>query len=141
MKILFLLLSFILFSNSAFSQSKDEQAIRNMLQAQAEEWSKGNIDGYMSGYWEDDSLIFLGSKGMPEYGYTNILKNYKKAYSDTAKMGKLTLTILHIRKLSSEYYYVIGKWLLQRSIGDIGGNYTLLFQKIKNQWKIVVDHT
>jgi hypothetical protein len=46
-----------------------------------------------------------------------------------------------VKKLSKEYYYVIGEWHLQRSIGDLGGHYTLLFKKENGRWLIVADHS
>jgi hypothetical protein len=43
--------------------------------------------------------------------------------------------------LSDEYYFVVGKWFLQRSIGNIGGHYNLLFRKINGKWVIIADHS
>jgi len=56
-------------------------------------------------------------------------------------MGKFTSTIISMKKLSPEYYFVIGKWYLKRSVGDAGGSYTLLIRKIKGKWLIVADHS
>ncbi len=111
-----------------------------MLAAQVTEWNKGNIEGYMHGYWEDDSLLFIGSKG-PRYGYDVTLKRYKEAYPDTAHMGKLISTITRIQKLSGKYYFVVGKWALQRSVGDVSGSYTLLLKKVKRKWVVIADHS
>jgi ketosteroid isomerase-like protein len=127
-------------SLGSFAQSKDEQAIRAVLQKQTEAWNRGDIKNFMNGYWENDSLLFIGKSG-PKYGWETTLKNYEKGYPDTASMGKLAFTILQISKLSAEYYFVVGKWQLFRSIGDVGGHYTLLFRKIKNKWVIVADHS
>jgi hypothetical protein len=69
------------------------------------------------------------------------LNNYKKGYPDTAAMGKLEFNIISVQKLSGSYYTVVGRWFLKRSIGDVGGHYTLLFRKIKGQWVIVQDHS
>lgn len=125
---------------TSFAQSKDERAIRSMLTAQVAEWNKGNIAGYMHGYWENDSLVFIGKNG-PNYGYNNTLVRYQKAYPDAAHMGKLTSTIVSMKKLSPDYYFIIGKWQLNRAAGDVGGSYTLLLHKIKGQWVIIVDHS
>ncbi len=84
--------------------------------------------------------MFIGKTGVT-YGWSNTLKNYKKGYPDTAAMGKLTFTLIQVKKLSKEYYHVTGKWFLKRSIGDIGGHYTLLFRKINNHWVIISDHS
>jgi len=46
-----------------------------------------------------------------------------------------------MKAITPLYYYVIGKWSLQRSAGNIGGYFTLLFQKIKGQWLIIADHS
>jgi hypothetical protein len=111
-----------------------------MLQRQNEAWNSGSIDSFMVGYWNSDSLLFIGKNGVTK-GYQNTLTNYKKSYSDTAKMGKLQFTIVEVRKLSAKYYWVLGKWYLTRSVGDVGGYYTLLFRKIKGRWVIVADHS
>jgi hypothetical protein len=86
-------------------------------------------------------LKFIGSSGVT-YGYKQTLSSYKKRYSDTAQMGKLFFDLVkEVKKLSPDYYFILGKWFLKRSVGDIGGLYTLLFRKINGRWVIVVDHT
>ncbi|MEP6846325.1 MAG: DUF4440 domain-containing protein, partial [Panacibacter sp.] len=60
---------------------------------------------------------------------------------DTTTMGKLDFTILDLKLLSSDYGFVLGKWHLARTIGDIGGYFTLLFRKINGRWVIIADHT
>ena len=111
-----------------------------MLGRQVAEWNKGNIAGYMIGYWENDSLVFIGKNG-PTYGYKATLERYKKSYPDTQAMGKLTSTILSMTKLSPEYYFVIGKWELQRTAGNLSGSYTLLIRLINGKWVIICDHS
>ena len=56
-------------------------------------------------------------------------------------MGNLTFEFLKVTKISAEYYWVLGKWFLKRSVGDVGGHYTLLFRKINGKWLIVADHS
>ena len=123
-----------------YAQDNNVFEIRKMLLAQVMEWNKGNIDGYMKGYWENDSLLFIGSKG-PRYGYEATLKRYKEAYPDTAHMGRLVSRITSIQKLSNEYYFIVGTWALKRSVGDADGSYTLLLRKIKGKWVIICDHS
>jgi hypothetical protein len=124
----------------ACSQSNNEKSIRKMLAAQVVEWNKANMEGFMKGYWESDSLLFIGSKG-PTYGFGPTLARYKKSYPDTDHSGTLTSTILSIKKLSRRYYFVVGKWALARKAGDVGGSYTLLLHKVKGEWVIVADHS
>jgi ketosteroid isomerase-like protein len=94
----------------------------------------------MVGYWENDSLVFIGKDG-PTYGYSSTLARYRKAYPDAIAMGKLQFNILNIRLLSPEYAFVTGLWSLTRQNGPKSGAFTLLFRKIKGSWVIVNDHS
>lgn len=138
----FLIIVFILCLSTQVvnAQSKDELSIRTILAAQTSEWNKGNLESFMKGYWDSDSLTFIGKSGIT-YGWKKTLDNYKKGYPDTAAMGKLNFELVTVKRLSKDYFFVVGKWHLTRSIGNIGGAYTLLFRKIKNQWVIVTDHS
>ena len=134
------ILFFLTFSLLTKAQNKDEQAIRNILAAQTQQWNKGNIEGFMKGYWENDSLLFVGKSGA-KYGYQNTLQKYKKNYPDTIAMGKLSFHILKVQQLAPDCYFVLGKWMLHRSIGNVDGHYTLLFRKMNQKWIIVADHS
>lgn len=136
--ILCLFLAFTPFKN-LFAQNEDVIAIKHLLNRQKDDWNKGNVTAFMKGYWESDSLLFIGQS--VSNGYQKTLDNYKKSYPDAAAMGHLNFEFVEFRKLSPEYYFVVGKWHLKRSIGDVGGAYTLLFRKIKGKWTIVVDHS
>jgi uncharacterized protein (TIGR02246 family) len=135
-----LLLTLLLLQAVGHAQSKDEKAIRKLLDDQARAWSRGDVEGYMQGYWKSDSLMFIGKSGI-HLSWQETLANYKKNYPDKAAMGKLNFDIIQVRRLSADYYYVVGKWMLTRSMGDLGGYYDLLLHKIKGQWYIVADHS
>lgn len=136
----------ILFFAAAFlfvmvnAQSKDEGLIRSAMGEQLQAWNSGDINRFMQTYWHDDSLMFIGKSGVT-YGWQKTLDNYKKGYPDTAAMGKLNFDIIQVKRLSAIYFSVVGRWHLTRSIGDIGGHFTLLFRKVKNKWLIISDHS
>ena len=138
---------FVLLFNGLAAQSKparpaggDEAAISNVLDEQNAAWNRGDVEAFMKGYWENDSLMFVGKSGVT-YGWVNTLNNYKKGYPDTAAMGKLTFTNIKVKRLSKKYYFIVGKWYLKRSIGDVSGHYNLLMEKINGRWVIVADHS
>jgi hypothetical protein len=139
MKILLCFYSLII-AFSCAAQSPDEQSIRLVLSNQSVAWNRGDRESFMMGYWKNDSLMFIGKSGVT-YGWNNTLANYKKGYPDTAAMGKLSFSILFVKRLSSEYFHVTGKWFLKRSIGDLDGHFTLLFRKINGKWVIISDHS
>ena len=129
-----------LVSNLFAQKNKDSIAILKVLNEQDAAWNRGDIDTYMETYWKSDSLLFIGKKG-PTYGWENTKNNYKKGYPDTTSMGKLSFELINVKRLSAEYYSVVGKWFLKRSIGDIGGAFTLILRKIKGKWLIIQDHS
>jgi uncharacterized protein (TIGR02246 family) len=133
--ILFLSISFV-----AGAQQNEEKEIRRLLATQTEAWNRGDIEGFMQTYWKSDSLMFIGKSGVTR-GWQQTLDNYKKGYPDTAAMGKLAFDILTVQQLSPQSFFVVGKWMLKRTIGDISGHYTLLLRKLKGQWVIVADHS
>jgi uncharacterized protein (TIGR02246 family) len=126
---------------TAFSraQTSPETAIRKVMADQAAAWNKGDLDEFMKGYWRSDSVLFIGHS--VTHGYDSTLAHYKAAYGTPDKMGVLTFPWLTVKRLSSEYCFVVGKFQLRRKAGDVSGMYTLLFRKINGQWVIVVDHS
>lgn len=138
-KIILLALIFAAIASSA--QTGDRSQILKVLSDQVTAWNKGDIDLFMRlSYWNNDSLAMIGRSGVT-YGYQQVLNNYKKNYSDKATMGTLSFDILQVKKVSADHYFVIGKWFLTRTAGDVGGHYTLLFKKIKGKWLIIADHS
>ena len=146
-RIIYILIMFLISANTISAQSKparpaggDETTIRTLLEEQRLAWNTGDKEKFMGTYWQSDSLMFIGKSGVT-YGWQNTLDNYKKHYPDTAAMGKLQFDILEVKRLSVMYFFVVGKWHLTRSIGDVGGHFTLLFKRVKNKWVIVADHS
>ena len=146
-RIIYILIMFLISANTISALSKparpaggDETTIRALLEEQRLAWNTGDKEKFMGTYWQSDSLMFIGKSGVT-YGWQNTLDNYKKHYPDTAAMGKLQFDILEVKRLSVMYFFVVGKWHLTRSIGDVGGHFTLLFKKVKNKWVIVADHS
>lgn len=118
----------------------DREAILSVLETQRKAWNIGDIEGYMQGYWNNDSLVFVGANG-PTYGFNKTLENYKKSYPTNAKMGQLSFDIKKVEFLSKNIAFVMGGWNLKRAVDAPKGHFTLIFKKFKNQWKIISDHS
>ena len=116
-------------------------SIDQLLSRQEAAWNRGDLDQFMIGYLETDSLSMSGSGGIT-FGYETILDRYQKGYSTSEKMGQLKFTILNKRKLQSKTFLYLGRFDLQRADGnDDFGYFTLVFRKIQGEWTIVHDHT
>ncbi|MBW8686157.1 YybH family protein [Chitinophaga rhizophila] len=134
---------FLILLTASFTSLRAQQpqsAIKALLQKQTDSWNKGDLESFMSTYWRSDSLIFIGKRG-PTYGWQATLDNYKRSYPDTAAMGKLHFNILEMKSLSSEVWFIVGKWHLTRTIGDLEGHFSLLIRRMKGEWKIIADHS
>lgn len=135
-----LLLFALLLSSGLYAQDRtvDEKAIRAVMAKQQEAWSNYDLEGFMEGYWKSDSLKFFGSNGIT-YGWEQTLANYKKGYPSKEVAGKLNFTLESITPIETDSYYVMGRFHLERSMGDARGIFMIIFKKIDGQWKIVAD--
>jgi ketosteroid isomerase-like protein len=141
MKLYTLLLSLALLTTADTQAQKNaEKIIRGVLQTQTAAWNRGDLDNFMVGYWESDSLLFVGKNGAT-YGYQATLANYRKSYPTKDEMGTLKFDIKQVRNMGKGTYFVLGAWFLERKVGNVQGMYTLIWRKINGQWKIVVDHS
>ncbi|MGZ3862822.1 MAG: YybH family protein [Bacteroidia bacterium] len=118
----------------------DAEEIGKVMKMQEEAWNEGNAEKFMQGYWNSDSLTFVGKNGVT-FGWKQTLANYKKNYPDKETMGKLVFTIIKKEKLGDENFLVIGKWHLTRSKDEVGGHFSLIWKKINGKWVIISDHT
>jgi ketosteroid isomerase-like protein len=103
-------------------------------------WNQGDIPTFMKGYWHSPELTFSGSTGVSR-GWEAVRARYQRTYSTQATMGHLEFSDLEVRSLGSTSALVLGKWQLTRSSGNIGGVFTLIFQRFSDGWKIIHDHT
>jgi ketosteroid isomerase-like protein len=124
----------------AQKSTKAQKSIQSVLETQTQAWNAGDLPKFMSTYWHSDSLRFIGKSGLT-YGWQQTLDNYKKNYPSKEAMGQLDFNILSIEVLSKRSAFVVGRWHLARTIGDLSGHFTLLFRKIDGKWVIVADHS
>ncbi len=121
-------------------ERKEQANIRDLLSAQAEAWNRGDIDGFMDGYWKSDQTTFSGSSGVFR-GWQALLERYRRNYPDRAAMGRLTFSDLEITMLSRGAALVLGRWQLETATGHPGGVFTLVLRKFPQGWRIIHDHT
>ena len=136
------LLAFIALSAApiARTQSSPETAIRAVLDAQEKAWNAGNVGVFLEGYWHSEKLTFSGSTGVSR-GFDAVRDRYNKSYPDRQAMGKLDFSELEIRMLGKNAALVLGHWHLNREKGDVGGVFSLVFQRFPEGWRIIHDHT
>jgi ketosteroid isomerase-like protein len=127
-------------TKAAEGRETDRAAITAALNAQQAAWNRGDVDAFLVGYWHSSELTFSGSSGVSR-GWDGVMARYKKNYPDRAAMGQLDFSGLEFRFLGPDAALVLGRWHLKREKGDIGGVFSLVWQRFPEGWKIVHDHT
>ena len=118
-----------------------EPSVRRVLDAQVDAWNRGDLDGFMAGYWNDDGLFYI-SGGKSVQGLNALKERYATAYQGEGKeMGKLKFSELNIEPVGLDAALVRGRWEVATSRETVGGWFTLLFRYTRDGWKIVHDHT
>jgi ketosteroid isomerase-like protein len=120
--------------------AKAKNDIVSVMNTQAADWNRGDIDAFMKGYWNSEKLVFASGDGVTR-GWQPTLDRYKKSYDSRAKMGTLTFSDLEINVISKDAAVVLGSWSLAREKDNPHGKFTLIFRKFKDGWRIVHDHT
>jgi len=118
----------------------DQEAIQAVLSGQQTAWNRGDVDAFLEGYWRSPELTFSGSSGVAR-GWDAVRTRYKKNYPDTGAMGQLDFSELEFRFWGPQAALVLGRWHLKREKGDVGGVFTLVWQRFPDGWKIIHDHT
>jgi ketosteroid isomerase-like protein len=136
----FFLILFINIPTFAQTDVEAKNAILSIMHNQQKAWNEGEIENFMIGYWQSDSLQFIGSSGI-QLGWQKTLANYKKSYPNVAAMGKLEFSEIQIKILSDTKAFVIGRWKLTREKDQPKGFFTLLWEKKNGNWVITVDHS
>ncbi len=140
MKILYSLLFVLTLLAAPLLAQKREAAIRKVMDEQVAAWNRGDVEGFMAGYWKSEKLIFVGGNGVTR-GWQPTLDNYKKNYGTREKMGTLSFADVEINVISKDAATVLGSWSLTRATDNPKGKFTLLFRKMKEGWRIVMDHS
>jgi len=127
-------------TKAAEMREADREAITAVLNAQQAAWNRGDVDAFLVGYWHSPELTFSGSNGVSR-GWDGVMARYKKNYPDRAAMGQLDFSSLEFHWLGRDAALVLGNWHLKRDKGDVGGVFSLVWQRFPDGWKIVHDHT
>lgn len=118
----------------------DHPEIRGVLGKQEQAWNRGDLDGFMQGYWKSDELVFSSPKGQTR-GWQAVLEQYRQSYSTREKMGRLAFEELQIARPGEDQAEVSGKYRLKHPDGPRTGRFYLYMQRIDGAWVIVKDYT
>ena len=119
-----------------------EAAVRAVLDKQVEAWNRGDLEGFMAGYWNSPGLVFQSGDKRTQ-GWQATLERYRLRYQGQGKeMGRLRFDDLEVQVVGPEAAFVRGRWrLVMKDGSEPNGLFTLLLRRVGGEWKIVHDHT
>jgi hypothetical protein len=120
-----------------------EKSIQAVLEAQRVAWNRGDIAGFMAGYWNSPDFIYIGNKQVTR-GWQAMLDRYRQAFQapNESQMGTLELLETQISPLDKQAALVWGTYRVITSDGKKrGGLYTLVMRKFPEGWRTVYDRT
>jgi beta-aspartyl-peptidase (threonine type) len=120
---------------------KPVSEIRTLLDAQVKAWNQGDLDGFVSAYWNDDRVTFF-SGGDVSKGFKPLRDRYFKRYKAEGKeMGQLAFENLEIEPVGPDFATARGRFRLKMKEDQPPGLFTLWLRKFPDGWKIVHDHS
>jgi peptidoglycan/xylan/chitin deacetylase (PgdA/CDA1 family) len=131
--------------------ARAREQIRQLLQRQAEDWSRGDLAAFASGY--DDEAVFVSAKGLTR-GRQALIDRYRTRYPDARAMGALSLELIELTELwgpevtplgdatpgAVHGARVVARWSLKRQGQPESSGHTLLFlERRGSEWRITHD--
>jgi hypothetical protein len=117
-----------------------EARVRLVLTEQQSAWNRGDVDGFLAGYWNSGQTVFAGTQGITR-GWQALRERYRRTYPDRRAMGTLAFSDLEVTVLCPDAALALGKWHLDRDSGPLGGVFSLVLRKFPEGWRIIADHT
>jgi ketosteroid isomerase-like protein len=120
----------------------EKAAVRKVLDDQVSAWNRGDLEGFMAGYWKSPDLTFYGGAKITK-GWQETLDRYIKGYkSGGREMGQLDFAGLDVQILCADTAFLRGQFHLVMKDGkQPHGVFTLLMKKFPEGWRIVHDHS
>jgi len=121
-------------------QTSAETQIRALFETTAVGWNEGNLEKYLSVYTpEATEMLATGPAG----GVEAIEKTMKEGFWKTGRpLQKLRYENVVVRMLGKEGALVTGKFVLSGADKpDRTGWFTSVWQKTKNGWRMIHDHS
>ncbi len=124
----------------AAAAATPQAAIEAEMAASAAGWNAGSLDRFMAVYADD--AIYASGRELAR-GKAEIARRYAASFSGaTNSRGRLSLQPVAWRTISNVHMLLVARWTLKPANGEAQtGLTTLLFERRKEGWRIISDHS
>lgn len=115
-------------------------AIEVEMASSAAGWNAGSLERFMAVYADD--AVYASGKELAR-GKAAIESRYAKSFADGANSrGRLAFQPVAWRTISNVHMLLVARWSLTPANGEAqSGLTTLLFERRKEGWRIIADHS
>jgi beta-aspartyl-peptidase (threonine type) len=137
-----MMLALLFAAATASAPQAPRTAIEKLLADQQAAWNRGDLEGYMAGYWRSPELTFFSGATVTR-GWQATLERYRRRYQGEGReMGELRFAEVEVEPLSPDAALTRGRWELAYKSGKgARGVFTLLVRRFPEGWRIVHDHS
>jgi uncharacterized protein (TIGR02246 family) len=125
------------------AEGSDAAAIRQVLEASAQAWNRGDMDGFLLPYLDSPQTTFMGSDVVR--GKDAIRQFYQGTWwRNGTPAGVLTYRAIEVRPLGRDYALSTGHWMTSnRTTGQQSrtGIFSLTWMRTPQGWRIIHDHS
>ena len=115
--------------------------IRSTLTGSAEAFNRGDLDGHLAIYLEQATMMTANG---PRPGRDRIKAGFSTKYfgPDGKPYQQLGFDSLAVHPLGNDHAYVTARWSLRcGGRPDLGGWFTLIWERRPEGWRVIHDHT
>jgi ketosteroid isomerase-like protein len=124
-----------------YAHAEAESSVRKVLDEQVAAWNRGDLEGFMKGYWNSPDLKFYSGKDVT-CGWEGTIQRYRKRYqSEGHEMGRLSFVDVEIKPMAGDTAWARGHWKVVTSKETLEGLFTLILRRMPDGWRIIHDHT
>jgi uncharacterized protein (TIGR02246 family) len=112
--------------------------IRAVVARMQDAWNRGDLRGYMQGFWNPGVRFVSGGRILS--GWQPTLDHYLRDYDTPEKRGRLCFYDVEVQMLSPDAAQLVSRYHLERRERPQDGVNTRLFRKVGGRWVVALNH-
>lgn len=128
-------------ATSGAEANEASNEIRDMMQASARAWTRGDLDGFIDSYEDSPTVTYVTAKAVV-HGRDTIRDRYAPRFVPGAMHDALTFENVEVDLLAPGLANVIGYYRLTRGDSTTAyGPTSLVMRRRGGKWRIIHDHS